>query len=290
MLENFNILIIGGDARTLEVIRRLGEKNANIYIAGFERADIHHPNIHQINLGKVDPGKLDAILLPVAGLSETGLAKTDFATEQLYVTNEIFAGTPAHCVICTGIAGDFLERAARTANRRLLKIFARNDVAVYNSIPTAEGVLMLAIQHTDVTVHGANVFIFGFGRVGITVARTFHAIGANVTVAARNDADLAHIQEKGLNPIHFNELHEEIANAAICINTVPRLVLDAHIISAMHKSALIIDIASAPGGTDFQFAEKHGITALHSLGLPGKTAPKTAGSIIADAFIKMISS
>lgn len=48
----------------------------------------------------------------------------------------------------------------------IVPLFERDDVAIYNSIPTAEGTLMLAIQYTDFTIHDSNIMILGFGRVG----------------------------------------------------------------------------------------------------------------------------
>lgn len=39
---------------------------------------------------------------------------------------------------------------------------------------------MLAIQHTDYTIHGSQVAVLGLGRTGMTIARTFAALGANV--------------------------------------------------------------------------------------------------------------
>lgn len=41
-------------------------------------------------------------------------------------------------------------------------------------------------------------------------------------------------------------------------------------------SALIIDIASSPGGVDYDAAQRLGISALHCLGLPGKYAPASS--------------
>ena len=49
----------------------------------------------------------------------------------------------------------------------------------------------------------------------------------------------------------------------------------------MRKDAVVIDIAQAPGGTDFAAADELGIKAFLDLGLPGKVAPETAGEILA---------
>ena len=61
-----------------------------------------------------------------------------------------------------------------------MKLFERDDIAIYNSIPTVEGIIMMAIQQTDYTIHGSHVAVLGLGRTGLTIARTFRALGADV--------------------------------------------------------------------------------------------------------------
>ena len=53
-------------------------------------------------------------------------------------------------------------------------------------------------------------------------------------------------------------------------------------------NALIIDLASAPGGVDFDSARRMGITAIHALSLPGKVAPKTSGEIIKNTIFNIL--
>src|SRR5699024_2473062 len=186
---------------------------------------------------------------------------------------EMLSRTPEHCIICTGISNAFLDDATQSVNRKLIRLFARDDLAIYNSIPTAEGTLMLAIEQTDFTIHGSHVMVLGFGRVGMTVARLFSAVGAHVQVCVRKAADIARITEMGLHPVLIKDLEKEVADTDICINTIPHQIVDSKIISAMKKSSLIIDLASSPGGTDFIFAEQQSIKNIHALGLPGKVAP-----------------
>lgn len=54
------------------------------------------------------------------------------------------------------------------------------------------------------------------------------------------------------------------------------------------KDAVIIDIASIPGGTDFEYAELLGIKAQLAPGLPGMVAPKSAGKILAQIYPQLI--
>jgi dipicolinate synthase subunit A len=56
----------------------------------------------------------------------------------------------------------------------------------------------------------------------------------------------------------------------------------------MPKSTLLIDLASAPGGVDIVAAKKHGLAVTHALSLPSKTAPASAGEIIAESILNII--
>ncbi|MDY0395954.1 NAD(P)-dependent oxidoreductase [Virgibacillus halophilus] len=145
------------------------------------------------------------------------------------------------------------------------------------------------MEQTDYTMHSASVMVLGFGKVGMTTARLFSAVGCNVSVAIRKNSAAARVREMGLKPLYTHHLSEEIGQYQIIINTVPDLVLDESLLNIVSSKALIIDLASSPGGVDFSVADELGIRTIHALGLPGKVAPKTAGSIIADTFVSLLS-
>lgn len=288
MAKNVNLLIMGGDQRYLEIIDQLASKGIRIVLNGFDQLTFSHPHISNKSVNQVDFAQVDAILLPLHGTSADGEIGADYSEEYIHLSMEMLKRTPDHCTVYTGISNAYLDGITEGAGRRLIRLTARDDVAVLNSIPTAEATLKIAIEETDYTVHSANVMVLGFGRVGETLARLFSAVGANVSVAARKDGDLARIMEMRLDPVQMDRLAEHISAIDICINTVPHMILDAEVLSKMSASSLIIDIASKPGGTDFKFAKEKGIKAIHALGLPGKTAPKTGGEIISTVLYKLL--
>ncbi|MCD8126167.1 MAG: hypothetical protein LUD82_01415 [Clostridiales bacterium] len=59
-------------------------------------------------------------------------------------------------------------------------------------------------------------------------------------------------------------------------------MLDRARLSDLDRNCLIIDLASQPGGVDYEAAARLGIKAIHALSLPGKVAPETSGRIIRD--------
>jgi dipicolinate synthase subunit A len=288
MLTGMQIAVIGGDARQLEIIRKLTELDARLSLIGFEQLDHAFTGAVKEKMDEVDFSNIDSVILPVPGTSLEGQVETIFSNEKVVLQEEHLLKTPAHCTIYSGISNSYLNGITKKASRRLVQLFERDDVAIYNSIPTVEGTIMMAIQHTDFTIHGSKVVVLGLGRVGMSVARSFHALGAKVKVGARRSEHIARITEMGLTPFLLNQIDQAVKDADICINTIPHLIVNASVISKMPAHTLIIDLASKPGGTDFRYAEKRGIKALLAPGLPGIVAPKTAGKILANVLAQLL--
>lgn len=288
MLTGMQIAVIGGDARQLEIIRKLTELDARLSLIGFEQLDHAFTGAVKEKLAEVDFSNTDAIILPVAGTNLEGQVETIFSNEKVMLTEDILSKTPEHCTIFSGISNSFLNGIVKQSKRKLIQLFSRDDVAIFNSIPTVEGTLMMAIQHTDFTIHGSKITVLGLGRCGMSIARAFHALGGKVKVGARKSEHLARITEMGLTPFHLNNTVKEVSDTDILINTIPFPIVSAAVISKLPAHTLIIDIASKPGGTDFRYAEKRGIKALLAPSLPGIVAPKTAGQILADVLSQLL--
>lgn len=288
MLHTIHLLIIGGDFRQLEVIHKLSNLVHKITLVGFEDYTISDKKVINQNIQHVNFQKPDCILLPIPGIQDDGLIESKFSSQKIHLTKEMISQTKADCLIFSGILTPFLEMVMKETNRNIIPLFKRDDMAILNSIPTAEGALMLAMQHTDRTIHNSSVLLLGFGRVGMTVARLFSSVGAKVTVCIRHTVDAARVTEMGLYPVFLKDLPNKVANQNIVINTIPSLILDAEILNKISNDTLILDLASKPGGTDFKYAKEKGIKTLHALGLPAKVAPKTAGQIIASTLIEIL--
>ena len=73
---------------------------------------------------------------------------------------------------------------AETFGRAWVDCFAREELAVRNAVPTAEGCIALLLTRRTRTLWGAPVLVTGYGRVGQAAALRLTALGARVTVAA----------------------------------------------------------------------------------------------------------
>ncbi len=191
--------------------------------------------------------------------------------------------------LCTGkiVAGGFIGDTPSVDGVGIINYAASDYFKVRNALPTAEGALSIAMQRTDYTLCDSNTVVVGYGNIGKCLTDQLLCLGASVTVAARKESDRAQAENYGAAACDINALRR--LRPDVIFNTVPALVIDKPVLEHIDPNTLIIDLASMPGGTDFKYAEKSGITAIHALGLPGKYAPKTAGDILKCTIISLLS-
>jgi dipicolinate synthase subunit A len=288
MLTGIHVAFVGGDARQLEVIKRCIQLDASVTLIGFDNLESIFTGATKKPLTCDMLKDVDALVLPMVGTDDNGFVESIFCSKPLQLVEEHAVALPRTCVVYTGMAKPYLKSLLAKQQIPLVELLDRDDIAIYNSIPTVEGALMMAIQNTDITIHGSQVIVLGLGRVGMSLARSLHALGARVRVGAKRPEHIARIYEMGITPFHLSELKQQVPNVDIIFNTIPHLILTAEVIAQMPQTTFILDLASKPGGTDFRFAERRGIKALLAPGLPGIVAPKTAGQILASTLSRLI--
>ncbi|ANE47586.1 dipicolinate synthase subunit A [Paenibacillus swuensis] len=288
MLTGIHVVCVGGDARMLEVIKQLSEMDAIVTLIGFDNLQSQFSGVGRANWTEDALKGAHAVILPVVGTDDAGKISAVFSTEELFWTDEHAKQVPEGAAVYTGMAKPFLKNSCLKHQIRLVEILERDDVAIYNSIPTAEGAVMMAIQHTDIMIHGSNCIVLGLGRTGFTLARTLQGLRAKVKVGVRREADYARATEMGFQPFYTRNLLDHVTDVDLLFNTIPTMIITAQIIAKLPYNAVIIDLASAPGGTDFRFAERRGVKALLAPGLPGIVAPKSAGRILANCLSQLI--
>ncbi len=192
-----------------------------------------------------------------------------------------------------GMVSPEAQAAAEAAGVALLDYFKREELALRNAIPTAEGCIGLLLQHRRRTLWGSGVLVLGYGRIGRALAMRLTALGAQVTVAARAAAQRAEAESEGAAAIGMEKLPAAAPGFDTLVNTIPAPVVTAGVLRGLGKNAgeappLVIDLASRPGGTDFDAARTLGITALHALSLPARCAPVTAGAFVGQTVLAIL--
>lgn len=160
------------------------------------------------------------------------------------------------------------------------------EVTLENAQITAEATIAELLFHSKYSIRNEKFVITGYGRCAKAVAEKITLLGGNVTVLARSVRNRKEAKTDGYNAADFSYGPDEAYGTRAFINTVPAMVINENMIREMHKDAVIIDIASKPGGTDQKAAAKYQIPVIQALGLPGIYTPKSSAKILADSVIR----
>lgn len=196
--------------------------------------------------------------------------------------NELLPILPGKTVLGgkLGLQGEYLlSRAAR-----IIDYFEDEELIAGNAEITAEGALSIALQKLPVTLSGANVLVIGWGRIGQLLARKLQALGANVTAAARRPRDLGLIGALGLRPEETGKYRHGLSGYRMIFNTVPALILSPEQATRISPRCFYVELASGQGIDPALLSKEQYISAG---GLPGKTAPETAGILLGRTILRL---
>jgi len=277
MQQERNFWVVGGDLRHRALARLLREEGHTVHLAAVRGEGLTpEPLTEAIRLAHC------VILpLPVTGPDGARL-HTPLSPEPVSLSALLDLLEPGQ-LLCGGLASRAVEEAAAARGLRLRDYYRREECQVANAVPTAEGAVQLALEELPSTLHGARVLILGFGRVGRLTAHRMAALGARVTVAARDYGDLAWAAAYGCQTTALEDLGLELGAFALIVNTIPAPVLDEKRLAWVQPDIFLLDLASAPGGIDRAAARARGLRVTQAPGLPGRTAPVTAAEAIRDA-------
>lgn len=276
MDRSLHFALVGGDARQRSLSNFLARDGHTVTTLALPDSPFEPARLQQAQCVVLPPSvsrddvTLHAPLYPVpVPLSDV----LDAVTEQQLLTG-----------------GNVTSAVAGLAAQRGLTIhdyLLREDLAIANAIPTAEGALQLAMTALPITIHHSRVLAVGFGRVGQCTAARFAALGACVTVAARSSAQLSLAESMGCTPLPLSQLDRQLTAWDLVINTVPAVILDARILARL-GSPVLLELASPPGGFDLAAVKALGLQYISAPGLPGKVAPVTAARIIQKSLYHML--
>ncbi len=146
-----------------------------------------------------------------------------------------------------GMLSEEAKVIAAEAGVELVDYFAREELAIRNAIPTAEGCIGVLLAQRKRTLWGSAVLLLGFGPVGQAVGTRLAALGAHVTVAARRPAQRAQAESLGMQG-RAARLARLAPAFDTVVNTIPAQVLTAPVLARLRPGSLIVDLASRPGG------------------------------------------
>ncbi len=275
-----NFTVVGGDLRIIKLTKMLASDGNKVYVYGLEKAEELKENENITICNKLTEAvkNSDIIIGPIPFSSNGKDINTPFSDTPISI-RELMHTINAKILIAGSIAPEVYEMA-NDEYIEIIDIMKREELAVLNTISTAEGAIEIMIANTNKIIHGSKILILGFGRIGKVLAKKLEGLSAKVTCAARKDEDLAWIKAYGHEETNINTIKENLSEYDIIINTVPHLMLTEERIKYVKDDCLLMDLASNPGGIDKKVAKERKLNLIWALALPGKVAPVTTAEFI----------
>lgn len=266
--------ILGGDLRSAYLARRLLQDGHSVGTYGLELTELTEP-CRCGSLREALEGT-DCVVLPIP-TAEGQLLRTPYGCTPIDL-EELTRALPCHVPVF----------GAGRCGIDMVDLPTVESMAIANGELTAQCALRLILEQLPDRLMGKRVLILGAGRIGTLLGLKLRALGASVTVTARREDDKAWCAALGLNVGDTRTLGPLLPESDILINTVPAPVLGEDALALLPRHALLMELASMPGGFDPTAAERQGIRTVMGRGLPGKYAPKAAADIIAHTIYNVL--
>ncbi|MBO4493870.1 MAG: dipicolinate synthase subunit A [Ruminococcus sp.] len=279
-MNKHRILIAGGDMRQLYCAERLS-RDFETGLIGFDSESLaDHTGL---TAADVSTRKYyDCALLPVLPTGKDGNICTP-CSQDILTADTVKSLLSDNSIVFAGKVNTELKEIFQ--GYEIYDYMLSEELNIKNAVPTAEGAVQLALEELPVTLNGLKVLIVGMGRIGTALVRILQGFGADITAAVHSSRGAAKARMYGIKAVPTKRLGSDYG---LVFNTAPQLVLDSSKLAEFSYNTLFIDLASKPGGIDFDAALSLGLKVIWALGLPGKTAPVTAGEIIAETIIAKI--
>ena len=281
-----SITVIGGDLRIVKLVEMLISDGYKVYTYALENSE------ELLNLNGVEmcPTLMEAVSYSRVVIGPVPLSSDRKRLTSPFGRNSVDLEDFVKCLKGKYLIAGTINIKEELENNQIqyTDLLKREEFSVLNTIATAEGTIQIAMEETQRTVHGSNVLVMGFGRIGKVLAKMLDGIGAKVYCEARKNEDISWIKAYGYNPIHLNNLDEYLGDFDIIINTIPFQILDEHKLDLVKKEAVIIDLASNPGGVDRKAARDRELKVIWALSLPAKVAPLTSAEFIKETLYHVL--
>ncbi len=231
----------------------------------------------------------DLVLGPIPCTKDQIYLQQTFANKQIPI-NRLFQNLSRKNYVIAGMIPDNLKSAMHDRGIQYYDYIKNTSFSRLNAIATAEGAISYAINHSSGNLHQSKVLVLGYGLCGTCLAEKCRALMADVTVTGRREETRTLAIRNGMHYLPVNALAtaDDLSSYSYIFNTIPDRVLTKEILEKLSFHCTIVDIASAPGGLDYDYAKKHQLNATLYLGIPGKIAPEASAQILYDIIVNQI--
>lgn len=257
--------VIGGDSREKYLAYRLEQKGIEI--------------LHPEQVERLKDKKVEILLLPTPVSTDRFTVKATEGQRKISL-KEVVEVAEAGQFVFGGMFPKDLKEALEKKGAEVYDFMEMEDIAIQNAVATAEGAIAEAIFMSNEVLHGQEVLVLGYGRCGEVLADKLKGLNAKVTVMARREEVRSRAWTFGNSVLDIKDCGH-LEKYHYIFNTIPAPCVTREWIDCLNRYCCVIDIASKPGGTDFDYCSQKGIRAKLCPSLPGKYAPKTSGELLA---------
>ncbi len=294
--NKYTFAILGGDRRQSVVAEMLSECGHRVRVFGINDAHTLPCGVEHCNSLKTAIAESEVIILPLpASRDNIHLCSTkDSDGEELLLTDIVKYALKCGCkTVLGGLLPHEFVRMCEESGISAFDYYKTEELQRKNALPSAEGAIMLAMEHTDITVSDMKAVVCGYGRIGTLLTYILSRMGAEVTVLARRDESLCSASLGGHRAIRLGDNENiccAIENCDVIFNTVPHNVFTQKTFEGLTRKPLYIEIASPPYGIDRSEAHDAGIKMILAPSLPGKYAAVSAGKYIFETASELLAS
>lgn len=273
--------IIGGDNRQIAMCEALRKKKISVSAWGLGDASTETDWNRTVK-------DADAVILPLPATEDNVRIRCPLHDGVGMRFSSLLSEVGNKAVICGGKMPQRWVEQAADVGIRVYDYFLSEYLQMQNALPTVEAALYLAMQALPVTLDGCHAAVLGYGRIASLLCERLYVLGANVTVYARKERDLAHAKLRHFHPVPLigndetSSLTQLPHDCRIVFNTIPHQIVTRAVLSYWRRDCVLMDLASFPGGFDTLAATELSFPLILASALPGKHFPETAGNIIAE--------
>ncbi|MCY4155694.1 MAG: dipicolinate synthase subunit DpsA [Gammaproteobacteria bacterium] len=267
------IAILGGDDREQEIARLAAATGATVTAYGFPWPACGVTGATLATTATDCLRNADFCLMPIPGIAMDG---SIFANEKIIPREDLLSVMADRAHIILGKADAGLTQAAQGLGIGIHEYEHDQELMLLRAPAIVEAALKIIIENTAITIHKANICVVGQGNIGSVLTHTLVALGARVTVAARNPVQRAAAYTLGAEGLPLDRLGAAASGFDMILSTVPAPIVTRQIIDELPAMALVMDLSAPPGGVDLDYAENTGRKAIWARAL-GRRAPITVG-------------
>ena len=262
------ILIIGGDERFISLKHILIKQNFEVDTLFLDNKNNQINKINDFNI----------IFLPIPFLRNECL-NSPFIQEKISMEMILNILNKFEGKIIGGFSKN-TEQIFKERNLNFTNILNDEKFTLVNAIITAEGTIEKIINKSEKSLFESNVCILGYGRVSKALARRIEPLCKNLIVYNNPSVNYIYTKINNIKSKYIDSFKDDIQNFDVIVNTIPSLILNKELLDKTDKNSLILDLASLPGGVDFNYAKKLNLKTIHYLGVPSKVSCLSSANTI----------